>query len=553
MKLSHIFEKTGTGFLFCLYILLIVSSISCTMISYHKKELAPSEEYVKIQPVDTIKIVTDHYPDTTSLEGIVNFLIKPNMTDEEKVIALYNWYRRLVFHYRYMGPDRREVMRVINSYGFNLCGSQAATFVMILNKAGFTTRVVCGEAGKGFGGHTFVEVKYGDKWHALDTMTSFFVYNRDNPPTIASLEEMKNDPSLVANAIAENRAPPAFLYCRHNPEITTNDIPKLESLGYKADRRWATFTFEGGELPEYWKRGVLNWRVLDNGTYGAKYDPALFNMILKPNEEYVRLWDNVGKWLAKPSYEHAGPHHTCGHVDEYDDINFKYFEPYKKENFGLTRVCYRYYGNGWLDWTPMRCEEIQDAASAITNLVCTNNFLEVKTPAAEGSITLPVKCPYAIVETIVEIETREKASFPVVSMIVGKQKINLQPVKEPSGNIKYIHTEKENPIYEYNLTISVSKDTSFRLIRLKNIFQLNIYSLPGFVPGKNTVTVSAKNPTTLTNSALIVTYEWDEGPEWKTHQILSREITQLPCSYEVNVAGPKMPRMKRLSIKLVKK
>lgn len=521
------------------------------MIAFCKEP--PPEKYMKIQPVDTIKITTDHYVDTTSLESIVNSLINPSMTDEEKVITLYNWYRRLVFHHRYMGSDRREVMRVINSYGYNLCGSQSATFVMILNKAGFTTRVVCAEAGKGFGNHTFVEVKYGNKWHTLDTMTSFFVYNRDNPPTIASLEEMKKDPSIVTNAIAENRVPPAFLYCRHNPEITTNDISRLESLGYKADRRWATFTFEGGELPKYWKRAISDWRVLDKGTYGGKYDPNLFNMLLKPNEEYVRLWDNVGKWLSKPSYEHAGPHHTCGHVDEHDDVNFKYFEPYKKENFGLTKLCYRYYGNGWLDWTPIRAEEVEDSASSIANLIRTGNFFKVKEPTAQGTIIFPVKCPYAIIETIVELEIKNGKSSPLISIMVGKQKIDIQPVQDPSGLTKYIHTEKENPIYEYTLHITVPQDTTFRLVRLKNIFQLNIYSLPGFVPGKNTITVSAKNPTTLTNSALVVTYEWDEGPDWKTSRTLSKEITQLPYSYEVNVEGPKMPRMKRLAAKLIKK
>ncbi len=513
---------------------------------------------VTVEKVDTPKVLTDKYVDTTSLEGIVNGIVKEGMSDQEKLIAFYHWYRRLIFHHRYMGGDRRNVLNTINSYGNNLCGSQAGALVVILKKAGFETRVVCGEGGKGFGGHTFVEVKCDGKWHCIDTMTNFFVFNRENPPQIASLDEMKKDPTLVTKAVEEKRAPPGFITCMNDPEITVKDIPRLEGeLGMKADRRWATLTFEGGSLLEFWAKAPKKWRTLTTGNYGGHYIPGILDIVLKPNEEYVRLWDNVGKWIAGPSYACHGPHHTCGHTDEDDTLNFPFFEPYKKTNFGLTKTCYRYYGNGWLDWRPDAVAgEVEAGCDKVDNLVREGSTFKIKEAGKDGVMEISVKSPYAITDVELELEA-DGANPPLVSMGTTdrKKRTRFGPMPHPQkvkGVLRYA-TEQENPLYEYKLQIKAQGDTAFRVVGLKTTFQLNIYALPGFFPGKNTVTVSAKAPVKLDRKRLFVTYEWDEGPGWTTPRTLTKQIAEFPASYDVDVKGPKMPRMKRIVMKLAEK
>jgi len=136
------------------------------------------------QPVVTPKVVTDKSVDCSSIESIVKGVTRPGMTDREKALAIYHWYRRVIFHHRYMGGDRRDVLRMVNSFGCQLCGSQAAVVRQILNAASVKARVTSGNGGSELG-HTVIEAWWDDKWHVFDTMTSFYVLTRGDKPTIA--------------------------------------------------------------------------------------------------------------------------------------------------------------------------------------------------------------------------------------------------------------------------------------------------------------------------------------------------------------------------------
>ncbi|MGI9073798.1 MAG: hypothetical protein ACR2JB_21340 [Bryobacteraceae bacterium] len=89
--------------------------------------------------------------------------------------------------------------------------------------------------------------------------------------------------------------------------------------------------------------------------YGARYEPGLFGIRLKPNEEYMRLWENIGRWMTNGNFDAVGPYHTRGCSDEFDPVNFKFYEPYRKGNIDYAKYAYRYFANGWLD-----CQSKQD-------------------------------------------------------------------------------------------------------------------------------------------------------------------------------------------------
>jgi len=507
-------------------------------------------------------VTTDKYVDTSSLEGIVAGIAREGMTDEGKVLAFYHWYRRMLFHHRFMGGDRRDVLKVLNSYGCNLCGSQAAVFVVMLQKAGFKTRVCAAKGGEGFGTHTFVQIFYDGKWHCFDTMTSFCVYNRADPPRIASLDELKADPTIVTMAVEEKRAPPGFVYCEGHQENTVKDIPKLKASMGSRDFRWSTCIFEGGTFTEFWaKAAKKGWTLTEGGTYNGRYTPGVTDFTLKPNEELVRLWDHIsGKYVKKASHPDFGPHHTCGAADEHDPMHFKFYEPYLKENLGHTKKCYRYFGNGWLEWKPKTGAEVA-AACKLRSLAREDVLFKVA--GASGTLTIPVKVPYAGVEIELDLLLKQEGEGSVTRVYLVKRvgrnrKARRTEVAKIEGKFdgakKIVVPHTDAGLFEYELAIEGKRadggSVIFAPVRLRTIFQENIYALPGFFPGKNTVTVRAAKAQEIKQHALAVTYEWAEGEGWATPKSVTKKFETLPASFEVEVAGPKMPRMKKLVVRL---
>ncbi|MCX7591520.1 MAG: transglutaminase-like domain-containing protein, partial [Kiritimatiellae bacterium] len=73
-------------------------------------------------------LVTDRSVDTSSPEAMVKSLVKPGMSDREKALAVYNFVRRTMFHYRYLTTVAGGgTMDLINGIGYCLCTPTAGT------------------------------------------------------------------------------------------------------------------------------------------------------------------------------------------------------------------------------------------------------------------------------------------------------------------------------------------------------------------------------------------------------------------------------------------
>ncbi|MCX7590565.1 MAG: transglutaminase-like domain-containing protein [Kiritimatiellae bacterium] len=502
------------------------------------------------------KVLTDRSVDTSSLESIVAGIVRPGMTEHEKFLACYDFYRRMIFHHRYMGSDRREVLRAINSYGCLLCGSQAATFYMLLQAAGIPARIVHVKA-PSYGSHTVIEAQYDGSWHAADPMTAFYVFNRQG--RIASFEELKTDPSLLRDAVKEGRVPPEYCFCGREVESEQSGIEAhLHEDGPWTILRWKG---EGTSITDFWQKAVSDYKTAE-GPYGGHVIPGVLDFTLKPNEEYVRLWGNLGLWLKKPSFAAFGPFHTCGHADELDIRHFKYFEPYKRTDLPYTRCCYRYYGNGWLEWKPNPARsELEEFASETTNLRRSSGGGPLKVVVSDkpARLVVPVKSPYAVVKVEMDLLVEQPAGAQTRVTLLDRERNGavVARVFEEKGACSGIRTitwtNDAIPLYLYDLKIEATGgNLALDLLRLKTVFQLNWASLPSLYPGENIVTVSAANPLKLKDHRLLVTYEWEDGVGWKNPQSNTKTISDLPCTYKLfaDVPTDKMPRMKRLVIKL---
>ncbi len=331
-------------------------------------------------------------------------------------------------------------------------------------------------------------------------MTGFCVFTRDSPAHIASLQELRADPSLLSDAGIEDRIPPGFLHCLGHQELSPKDLPRLQESTGTRDIRWSTLLFQGGSLLDFWQKAPANSWVVDRaGAYSGTCDPDLMSYTLKPGEQYVRLWDNEDKWVRRASFPDFGPHHTCGAADEHDPVNFPYFEPYLKEGYGHTRKCYRYFGNGWLEWHPEPDDFRANSFCRLKNLDRDESGLFAARQGHTGLLDIDVKAPYAGVEVNLDLDYRQSGanSRICVYLLDGTRRTNVWERSGPGEGRQTItipHTQ--SGLFRYTLRISGHTrgdgSAAFALRRLKTVFQENIFSLPGLYPGQNIVTVKCE-------------------------------------------------------------
>jgi hypothetical protein len=554
--------------------------------------------------IDTPKVLPAGYIDTSSIDSIVQGLFKSRtgMTDEQKVINFYHWYRRLVYPYRYMAPDRRDVLKSINTAGFLLCGSQAAVAMAILRAAGYPCRPVhITVSTNEEWGHSVWEVYYDDKWHLFDAMSAFYVMTRDHPPHVASIAELAADPTLITKAVRERRCGPEFCYTARDHEMTLEqrqEFARGEPTVAQEDAAWSLLTTKGGSMVDFWTAAATVGKITGRDvkdTLGAKITPGVLDIQLKANERYVRQWQGSGKWITAPSYvRHCPQNMAAGDNEKYDTVNFKYFEPYRQVNLNpFNKAIYRTYGNGYLEWMPRTTEQLAQGLSRMENFTPAPSpvpgageknrgegipVFQVTDGGKRACLVLPVKSPYAVVEIELMLDVKLPpggvVSVTLTPILDGKpgtprkvwtsdaaRDVNPKGKEKPaakddpaapaSTKIVIPLMNKPEPIYAYELKIEVTRFANGLLgvRRLKTTFQLNPMSLPGLEPGRNRIRVTVAKPVKLAGWKLFVKYSWSSAPQWKDVRSHRRGLTELPGSYDIDLPpGEKLPKMRSLEL-----
>ena len=446
-------------------------------------------------------VATDRTVDCSSYETIVKGVVKPGMSDEAKAIAMYDFYRQMVYHYRNM-PESRNPLKCVNLLGNTLCGSQATCMKGLLEAAGLKVRVVSHP------GHTFYEVFYDGKWHGYDTMTNFYVFTRGPGRNVASFKELTADPSLIRDAVKEGRACPGMCPCGDKPMAFA---AKTSVLNYAVQKS--------------------NWSVKDYS--------------LRMGEEIVRLWWPHGRPLpgAYRVGHEPGPMHGCGRRDEGNPPElFRFWEPYGIRRFGGRSISYRHYFNGWMSYSP-------DLGRP-----------ELKAALAKGELVVPVKCPYYITGTQLCFESTCPGEGDAVAVSVsvdgGKSYKDVFTTKE-AGSREYRTSLGSTVIrpargrHEYKLKFAVRGKAALTRFHLKTIFTHNAMASPHLAPGKNKVTVTVANPAALKAEPLTVIYRYKDAPKWSGPiKTLTKAVTASPFTFEAKLPETrKLPQMQDLTIR----
>jgi hypothetical protein len=468
-------------------------------------------------------VTTDRTVDCSSYETVIRDVCGTCTNDEQKAIALYNFYRQRVYHYLNT-PESRDPLKCVNVIGNTLCGSQGTCMKGFLAAAGIKARVVSGP------GHTFYEAYYDGKGHGFDTFMNFYVFTRGTNRNVASFDEIKKDPTLVTKAVEEGRAVPGFLPCGDTPEC-----------------------FMAGVSENNYDPMKLNWSVKA--------------LTLRPGEEIVRSWWPEGKALpGTAGKKDKTPYHGCGSQDKKaEPYLFKFWEPYGIPKYERKSVSYRHYFNGRLNYAPdLTSDRYKEGVVSEKGLKASASGL-----AGEGEVVFGIKCPFYISGSDVAVEAVTPGDGDAVELAVsadGKKWTPATLTKDATSNVSTGSLDSavvKGPVglHSYQVRVALKGKATLKHFYLSTVFTHNAMSAPHLMPGKNNVTVAVANDAALKESPLTVVYRYREAPAEATKLLdmtgwtgeiktVSKQVDKSPFTFEVALPETaKLPQMQDLTLR----
>ena len=153
-----------------------------------------------------VKVVSEKNPDLSNIENVLKTILKPEMKDQEKAEAIYFYLIRHSYHHmppeepmadtlksRKYNNENAKVMdatKLLNVYGYAICGSISWIEDYFFNAAGMTGRI------GGVDGHTVCEAKYDGKWHHFDVDMMGFCRRKEDG-TVPSVDEINANKNLL--------------------------------------------------------------------------------------------------------------------------------------------------------------------------------------------------------------------------------------------------------------------------------------------------------------------------------------------------------------------
>jgi hypothetical protein len=452
--------------------------------------------------VQAFKVTTDRTIDATSLESIVKQVCERAgaKTNDEKAIAIYEYLHNTVFHWAYPtenAPQSVGPLKVLNAYGWGLCGGQHTVLKALYETAGWECRYV------GWPGHTTIEVKYDGKWHYFDVFLKCYYWTKDKSH-VASQEEIAKDPSIVLDADKEGRAARQNLCCGDAAADVVKGCQARKTVG--DSKGWASVT----------------WR-------DQNYSPLL----RLPSGSALRLdWKSeTGAFAVKGK----APQHSCGNKDfRGDSVLGPIVEHYGPRNWS----------NGEFIFAPDFTKPADVADIELKGAQAKDGKLVA---SGSGSAVFKLALPYPYVSARLDAKFEGGDGKLALSSDSGK---TWQPTA--AGDISGLVKQHYDVWLKADFTGALTK------LRLDGVVEHNRGALPYLMTGKNKVTVSVDKGELPKNAVLVVTYgyqeatvadparrkRWDgQGIKYGPTRTVTKEVTAVPYTFDIEVAGNTPPKM----------
>lgn len=165
--------------------------------------LDPDNSFVRIDNVGTTAVVNPKITiggkDWSSIGAILAHIISPEMSDEEKARAIWEFARTERYHWwtpTQQSFEDTDPVKLFTAYGYGFCTDVALAMSAMLNATGIPSRFWnIGIPGQ----HDVSEAWYAGSWHLLEADRDGLYLQRDNQ-TIAGVEDLIQDPTFVARA-----------------------------------------------------------------------------------------------------------------------------------------------------------------------------------------------------------------------------------------------------------------------------------------------------------------------------------------------------------------
>jgi len=151
-----------------------------------------------VNPVLTANGHGDWFDKQAMVKDILNI---PGLSDRDRAMVLWQFWWRNRFPMTPPGDALvLDPVVFMNVYGYGNCGCSAAAIVTLAEAAGLKARIWEVYDSKLKSGHTVSEFFYDGRWHLFDADQGFFYLKKDNR-TVASIEEVQNDSTLILRTI----------------------------------------------------------------------------------------------------------------------------------------------------------------------------------------------------------------------------------------------------------------------------------------------------------------------------------------------------------------
>ena len=504
-------------------------------------------------------VTTDRSVDCHSLKSIVAGVCRSGMTAQAKAVALFQFARRLMFHY----PNRadpaavHDTLRLLNTYGYAFCSQQALLTVHLWQAAGIRGYVWS------VPGHSTAQAEYGGGHHWFDPLIGAYVYRRDGR-TIASLQDIAADAAVLTQAVRERRGGAGMVPCRtalrddparfsrHNPRYIRECAELVDDVGFMAALAPEAGEWKWGEPPR--SRYRPGWTLRRGERVVFLWDclPDQANcMVLKPT-------DRPRAYFVTPA--DLPPFHFCGAQAERRDVNWRFFSPYVKTIQGVRTG--RYAANGRHVYRPdLACPaaggDLEVNTFRAGSAGAAGPALRVARRGRPSRLVFRMHTPHVYTGGTLSARFRRGAAGDVSRIFVrcGRQERWVKvwdagraaPGKLRAQVELKDHVRGARDVW-FRLDCATRGDTGragLDAVEVRAVFQHNMFARPYLVAGRNRVTVRAGKRELSKAGPLKVIYTWKQGRARRRHV---REVAASPTTYTINVGGRDMPRMLSLEL-----
>ncbi len=440
--------------------------------------------------VNNIKVVSDKVEDVTTLEAILDWMVKPGMSDREKALAV--WETVVKFRHQDSPPNEwtenegnvRDPVKTFNVYGYGMCGCAASNICALARAVGLRAR------GKGISGHSVPEVFWDGDWHLLDA--SLINYFPDEAGDIASIDE-------IAKSVRE--------WYDKNPGYEGNDANLRQFMrneGWKKGPKvlaGSQFYSRNGWLPAAthgWYSTMAEYAGKRNFVYEYGYSMgyrALFR--LRPGEVLTRNWFNKGLHVNMGG---GGGAPGCLGWSA-DDRMRQYQRPYG--DIAPGRV-----GNGTLLYrVPLPGSDWRSGAWQLENVARGRGIAPAsRTKPAEAVFRM--HCPYVFLGGKARLGGKASGRGSLKMLLSTNNALDWKEVwrldKTGSFREEVDLGRKVLRRYDYYVKLVLEGDVRLDALELENDIQHSQRALPALAQGTNTITVSAGEPTDTVTIAPVV-------------------------------------------------